>query len=72
LPWVRYRGWRLIEETLEGARYRVRLRFDSSLEARQFALAFGPDLEVVEPVALREDVVAAAAAVIAAYSRAAT
>jgi len=72
LPWVRYRGWRLIEETLEGDRYRVRLRFDSSLEARQFALAFGPDLEVVEPAALREEVVAAAAAVIAAYSHAAS
>ena len=72
LPWVRYRGWRLIEETLEGDRHRVRLRFDSSLEARQFALAFGPELEVVEPAELKDEVVAAAAAVVAAYSRAAT
>lgn len=64
LRWARYRGWRLEEETTEGDRVRIRLRFDVAEEARQFALGFGPDIEVVEPAELREAVVAAAAEVV--------
>jgi predicted DNA-binding transcriptional regulator YafY len=54
--WIRYRGWRLEEETAEGERVRVRLRFDAEVEAMQFALSFGADVEVVEPVELRAQV----------------
>jgi predicted DNA-binding transcriptional regulator YafY len=60
MRWVRYRGWRLEEETAEGDRVRIRLRFDIAEEARQFALSFGPQIEVVEPEELRHAVVAAA------------
>ena len=60
MRWVRYRGWRLEEQAPDGDRVRVRLRFDTPEEARQFALSFGPDIEVVDPVELREAVVSAA------------
>jgi predicted DNA-binding transcriptional regulator YafY len=60
LRWARYRGWRLEEETPDGDRVRIRIRFDVAEEARQFALSFGAAVEVVEPVELREAVVAAA------------
>jgi predicted DNA-binding transcriptional regulator YafY len=53
MRWVRYRGWRLEEETPVGHQLRVRLRFDVEEEALQFALSFGVDVEVVEPVELR-------------------
>src|SRR5579864_4303210 len=43
MPWVRYRGWRLEEETEEAGRVRVRLRFDVEEEAVQFALSMGGD-----------------------------
>jgi predicted DNA-binding transcriptional regulator YafY len=41
MRWIRYRGWRLEEETMEGNRIRVKLRFDIEEEAVQFALSFG-------------------------------
>jgi len=67
MQWIRYRGWRLEEETPQGALVRVRLRFDAQVEALQFALSFGADVEVVEPVALRAQVRDAARALLAAY-----
>ena len=69
MQWIRYRGWRLEEETVEGSRVRVRLRFDADFEALQFALGFGADLEVVEPIELRERVCDSALAILAAYNR---
>ena len=69
MPWVRYRGWRLTEQAPAGERFRVALRFDSIAEAQQFALGFGAELEVVEPPELKERVIAAASAVLAAYAR---
>jgi predicted DNA-binding transcriptional regulator YafY len=45
----------------------VRVRFDAEQEARQFALSFGPDVEVVEPLELRAAVVAAAREVVERY-----
>jgi predicted DNA-binding transcriptional regulator YafY len=68
LPWVCYRSWRVVAQTPVGERVRVSLRFDAIEEARQFALAFGADLEVVEPRELRDYVVATARAVAAAYA----
>ncbi|SRR5579871_698554 len=53
MPWIRYRGWRLEEETPEGAMVRVRLRFDAEEEALQFSVSFGADVEVLEPIELR-------------------
>jgi hypothetical protein len=64
MRWVRYRGWRLEEETLEGDRIRVKLRFDIEGEAVQFALSFGGDIEVIEPGDLREKVLAGARAIL--------
>jgi predicted DNA-binding transcriptional regulator YafY len=61
---VRYRGWRLEEETPEADRVRVRLRFDSEEEAVQFALSFGGDLEAIEPPDLRAKVLAGAQAIL--------
>src|SRR5258708_8177760 len=58
MRWVRYRGWRLEEETPEGGRVRVRLRFDVEEEAVQFALSFGAGIEVIEPPELRSAVLA--------------
>ena len=69
MQWIRYRGWRLEEETAEGERVRVRLRFDAEAEALQFALSFGADVEVVEPVELRSQVRDAAIALLAACNR---
>jgi predicted DNA-binding transcriptional regulator YafY len=68
LPWVCYRSWRVLEQTAAGDRVRVSMRFDAQEEARQFALAFGPELEVVAPQELREHVIATARAVVAAYA----
>jgi predicted DNA-binding transcriptional regulator YafY len=67
LRWIRYRGWRLEQEHPEGDNVRVRLRFDVEQEALQFALSFGPELEVIDPVELRAKVVAAARALIERY-----
>jgi len=70
MPWVRYRGWRLEEETAcgeDGRPVRVRLRFDAEEEAIQFALSFGGRIEVVEPVELRAKVLAGAQAMVGIY-----
>src|SRR6185503_6746726 len=68
MPWACYRPWRVLEQARVGDRYRVSLRFDAPEEARQFALGFGAELEVVEPLELREYVIATARAVVAAYA----
>jgi len=67
MRWVRYRGWRLEEETPVGELIRVRLRFDVEEEALQFALSFGGNVEVVEPEELRNRVRAAAADIVRLY-----
>jgi predicted DNA-binding transcriptional regulator YafY len=67
MRWVRYRGWRIEEERMEGDRVRVRVRFDIEEEALQFALSFGPGVEVIDPVELRSKVVLAAQALLARY-----
>ncbi len=70
MPWVRYRGWRLEEETAcgeDGGPVRVRLRFDAEEEAIQFALSFGGRIEVIEPDELRAKVLAGAQAIVAIY-----
>jgi len=54
LRWVRYKGWRVVEQLDEGERIRIRVRFDSEEEAVQLALAHGADVELIEPTALRE------------------
>jgi len=69
MAWIRYRGWRLEEETAEGDRVRIRLRFDAEEEALQFALSFGGDIEIVEPSELREKTLHAARAAVARYAR---
>ena len=69
LPWVCYRSWRVTEQVADGERFRVSLRFDSAGEAQQFALSFGADLEVLAPSELRERVIEAANATVAAYAR---
>jgi predicted DNA-binding transcriptional regulator YafY len=56
IRWVRYRGWRLIEERVEGERVRVRVRFDAEEEAVQFALSLGAALVMLDPPMLRERV----------------
>jgi predicted DNA-binding transcriptional regulator YafY len=66
---VRYRGWRLEEESPHGTLLRIRIRFDAESEALQFALGLGADVEVVEPVELRAKVCDAASALLAAYNR---
>lgn len=68
LPWVCYRSSRVVEKVPVGDLVRVSLRFDALEEARQFALAGGAELEVVAPQELREQVIATARAVIAAYA----
>ena len=44
------------EETPADGRIRICLRFDIEEEALQFALSFGPNLEIVEPLGLRAKV----------------
>lgn len=68
MKWVRYRGWRFEEETVEGDALRLRMRFDSEEEAIQFALSFGSQIEALDPPALRTEVVTAAQATIARYA----
>jgi predicted DNA-binding transcriptional regulator YafY len=67
MQWVRYRGWRVEEETAEADRVRVRLRFDVEAEALQFALSFGADVEAVEPFDLRAKVVESARGILTVY-----
>jgi predicted DNA-binding transcriptional regulator YafY len=64
MKWARYRGWRLEEETPEGDRIRIRLRFDIEEEAIQFALSFGGAVEAIEPAGLMEKVLAGARAIL--------
>jgi predicted DNA-binding transcriptional regulator YafY len=64
MRWARYRGWRLEEEVPVNGRIRIRLRFDIEEEALQFALSFGPNLEVIEPPSLRDQVLASAEAIL--------
>jgi predicted DNA-binding transcriptional regulator YafY len=71
MRWARYRGWRLEEESQEGHRVRIRLRFDAEAEAVQFALSFAGDVEVVEPRDLRAKVLSGAQAIIERYREAA-
>jgi predicted DNA-binding transcriptional regulator YafY len=54
MRWVRYRGWRLESEEPEGDFVRIQLRFDAEEEAIQFALSLGPDVELLQPVPLRD------------------
>jgi predicted DNA-binding transcriptional regulator YafY len=68
MRWVRYRGWRLEEEHQDGARVRVRLRFDAEEEGLQFALSLGAAVEVVEPPELRTKVLEAAHKIIELYA----
>ena len=68
LRWIRYRGWRVVEQVDEGERIRVRLRFDSEEEVVQLALAHGADIELIEPVALREVVREAARGTVEKYA----
>lgn len=60
MRWVRYRGWRLEQETPEGDLVRLRMRFDIEEEAVQFALSFGGEVTVVEPEELNSKVLAGA------------
>ena len=67
MGWVRYRGRRVEQETREGERIRIRMRFDVAEEALQFALALGPAIEVCEPEELRARVLAGAEAIVQRY-----
>ena len=69
LRWIRYKGWRVVEQVDEGERIRVRLRFDSEEEVVQLALAHGADVELLEPVALRSVVREAARGTVEKYAR---
>jgi predicted DNA-binding transcriptional regulator YafY len=51
---------------------RVSVRFDVEEMACEYALGFGPNLEVLEPRSLREKVIAAAQQVLEFYSKAPT
>lgn len=64
MRWVRYRGWRLEEETADGNLVRVRMRFDIEEEAVQFALSFGGAVKVIEPSELEQKVLAGARAIL--------
>ena len=68
LRWIRYKGWRVVEQVDEAERVRVRIRFDSEEEAVQLALAHGADIELIEPTALREAVREAARRTVEKYA----
>jgi predicted DNA-binding transcriptional regulator YafY len=68
LPRVRYYSRRVEEETDDGERVRLRMRFDAEDEALQFALALGASVEVLEPEALRARVLAAAQLLVRRYA----
>lgn len=57
----------MVEQTDEGERIRLRVRFDSEDEIVQLALAHGGDIELVEPVALRAVVLETARRTLATY-----
>jgi predicted DNA-binding transcriptional regulator YafY len=69
LRWIRYKGWRVVEQVDEEERVRVRLRFDSEEEVVQLALAHGGDIELIEPTTLRRVVCEAAKRTAKTYSR---
>ncbi len=56
LHWIRYKGWRVVEQVDEGEQIRVRIRFDSEEEVVQLALSHSTDIELIEPNSLREAV----------------
>jgi predicted DNA-binding transcriptional regulator YafY len=68
LRWIRYKGWRVVEQGGEGERLRLRLRFDSEEEVVQVALAHGAAIELIEPAALREVVRKATAGTVERYA----
>jgi predicted DNA-binding transcriptional regulator YafY len=68
LPRVRYYMRRVEEETEDGDRVRLRMRFDAEEEALQFALALGASVEVLEPEALRARVLATAESLVRRYA----
>jgi predicted DNA-binding transcriptional regulator YafY len=72
LPWVRYRGNRVEDETREGERVRVRMRFDAEHEALHLALALGATVEIVEPAELRERALAVAKVLVGRYGSSAS
>jgi predicted DNA-binding transcriptional regulator YafY len=72
MRWIRYRGWRVLEQLEEGERIRVRLRFDSEEEVVQLALAHGADVELIEPAALCQVVREAATRTAEKYAASAT
>lgn len=73
LPRLRYGGWfARIEETGEAGPdgwIRVAIRFETEEEACSFVLGFGPQIEVLDPAALREKVLRAAERIVAVYRR---
>jgi predicted DNA-binding transcriptional regulator YafY len=69
LQWIRYKGWRVVDQVVEGERICVRLRFDSEEEVIQLALAHGADIELIEPANLRNVVRDAATATARNYAR---
>ena len=69
MRWVRYRGWRLESEAQQGNFIRIQLRFDAEEEALQFALSLGPDVEVLQPTALRDKTRETAANILRLYQK---
>jgi len=67
MRWVRYRGWRLESEEQEGSLVRIQVRFDAEEEALQFALSLGPDVEVLQPIPLRDKTREAASNILRLY-----
>jgi predicted DNA-binding transcriptional regulator YafY len=69
MHWLRwYRGSRMEEQSSDGGRVRVRVRFEAEREAVMFALSLGPGAELVEPQHLRTEIAAAATATAAVYA----
>lgn len=68
LPRIRYYSRRVEQENDEGERVRLRMRFDAEEEALGFALALGASVEVLEPSALRERVLATAESLVRRYA----
>ena len=67
MHWVRYRAKHIEEQTDEGERVRVRVRFDVELEALQFALALCGHVELVDPPELRARVLDVAKSLVSRY-----
>jgi hypothetical protein len=69
MRWIRYEGWRVVEQIKERDLIRVRIRFDSEDGAVQLALAHGTDVELIEPTNLRRAVRDTATATAETYAR---